>query len=106
MNNRFLPYDEIETDAVLSFDDDMRLTHDEINLAFRIWRQVRQRLVGFAGRFHFWHPKLQQWYYGMDYSCQMSMTLTNAVFYHKYYYMYAYSYWMPQTIRNRVGELK
>ena len=32
------------------------------------------------------------------------MTLTNAVFYHKYY-MYAYSFWMPQAIRNRVDEL-
>lgn len=36
LNNRFLPFDEIETDAILSLDDDMvSLRHDEIVFAFR-----------------------------------------------------------------------
>ena len=35
LNNRFLPFKEIETDAVLSVDDDAHLRHDEILLAFR-----------------------------------------------------------------------
>ena len=35
LNNRFLPYDEIKTEAVLSLDDDMVLTHEEIVLTFR-----------------------------------------------------------------------
>ncbi|KAF6028938.1 EXTL3 [Bugula neritina] len=30
LNNRFMPYKEIETEAVLSMDDDMGLRHDEI----------------------------------------------------------------------------
>lgn len=35
LNNRFLPFDDIKTDAVLSVDDDAYLRHDEIILAFR-----------------------------------------------------------------------
>ena len=35
LNNRFLPYDEIETEAILSLDDDAHLRHDEILFGFR-----------------------------------------------------------------------
>lgn len=35
LNNRFLPYDEIKTEAILSIDDDTNLRHDEIVFAFR-----------------------------------------------------------------------
>ena len=35
LNNRFLPYEEIETEAILSMDDDAHLRHDEIIFGFR-----------------------------------------------------------------------
>lgn len=35
LNNRFLPFDSIETEAVLSVDDDAHLRHDEIMFGFR-----------------------------------------------------------------------
>ncbi len=35
LNNRFIPFDTIETDAVLSLDDDVSLRADEILFAFR-----------------------------------------------------------------------
>lgn len=35
LNNRFLPFSLIETNAVLSIDDDVSLRHDEIQFAFR-----------------------------------------------------------------------
>ena len=35
LNNRFLPFDEIETEAILSLDDDTQLRHDEIVFGFR-----------------------------------------------------------------------
>ena len=50
LNNRFLPYTEIETEAVLSVDDDAHLRHDEIIFGFRVWRENRDKLVGFPGR--------------------------------------------------------
>ena len=35
LNNRFLPYDQIQTEAVLSMDDDIDLKNHEIVFAFR-----------------------------------------------------------------------
>lgn len=36
LNNRFLPLSNIQTEAVLSIDDDVHLRHDEIQFAFRL----------------------------------------------------------------------
>ena len=40
LNNRFLPFDTIKTEAVLSIDDDVHLRHDEIIFAFRFAVQL------------------------------------------------------------------
>lgn len=104
LNNRFLPYDAIETEAVLSVDDDAHLRHDEILFGFRVWREHRDRVVGFPGRFHAWDLNSHNaWNYNSNYSCELSMVLTGAAFVHKYY-TYLYTYWLPQAIRDKVDE--
>ncbi|XP_043213542.1 exostosin-3-like isoform X1 [Amphibalanus amphitrite] len=103
LNNRFLPFDAIETDAVLSIDDDAHLRHDEIVFGFRVWREQRDRLVGFPGRFNAWDTRFGGWHYNSNYSCELSMVLTGAAFFHKYY-AHMYSEWMPQVIRDKVDE--
>ena len=35
MNNKFLPYKEIETEAVLELDDDVLIAPEEIEFGFR-----------------------------------------------------------------------
>lgn len=50
LNNRFKPYDVIETEAILSMDDDVHLRHDEVIFAFKVWRESRERIVGFPGK--------------------------------------------------------
>uniref|UniRef100_A0A5S6QUL4 Glycosyl transferase 64 domain-containing protein n=1 Tax=Trichuris muris TaxID=70415 RepID=A0A5S6QUL4_TRIMR len=102
LNNRFLPFAQIETEAILSVDDDVQLRHDEIIFAFRAWRESRQRIVGFPGRFHSWIN--HSWYYNSSHSCELSMILTGAAFIHKHY-LYLYTYWMPQAIRNVVDKM-
>ncbi|KAH8337042.1 hypothetical protein KR059_012672 [Drosophila kikkawai] len=105
LNNRFLPFDVIETEAVLSVDDDAHLRHDEILFGFRVWREHRDRVVGFPGRYHAWdlgNPN-GQWHYNSNYSCELSMVLTGAAFVHKYY-LYLYTYHLPQAIRDKVDE--
>jgi len=103
LNNRFLPYSAIETEAVLSVDDDAHLRHDEIIFGFRVWREHRDRLVGFPGRFHAWDVNHSSWNYNSNYSCELSMVLTGAAFYHKYY-SYVYSEVMAPAIRDMVDE--
>lgn len=104
LNNRFLPFDVIETEAVLSVDDDAHLRHDEILFGFRVWRENRDRIVGFPGRFHAWDLNSNSaWNYNSNYSCELSMVLTGAAFFHKYY-TYLYTYTLPQAIRDKVDE--
>lgn len=103
LNNRFLPYDSIETDAILSIDDDSPLRSDEIIFAFRVWRQSRDRIVGFPGRYHAWDGSQSSWSYNSNHSCELSMVLTGGAFFHKYY-SYAYTYNMPVVIRDIVDK--
>lgn len=104
LNNRFLPFDVIETEAVLSVDDDAHLRHDEILFGFRVWREHRDRVVGFPGRFLAWDLNSKRnWNYNSNYSCELSMVLTGAAFIHKYY-LYLYTYHLPQAIRDKVDE--
>lgn len=133
LNNRFVPWDAIETEAVLSLDDDARLRHDELIFAFRVWRENRDRIVGFPGRFHAFDPMTRQvnsllsvfrclrhiqeiidsdsffclcreWNYNSNHSCELSMVLTGAAFFHKFY-MHEYTHRMPAEIRQTVDEL-
>lgn len=104
LNNRFLPFDAIETEAILSVDDDAHLRHDEILHGFRVWREQKDRIVGFPGRFHAWDTNSHNaWNYNSNYSCELSMVLTGAAFFHRHY-TYLYSFWMPQAIRDKVDE--
>lgn len=59
--------------------------------------------MGFPGRFHAWDLEHKNWAYNSNYSCELSMILTGAAFYHKYY-NYLYSLVMPQAIRDKVDE--
>ncbi|KRX22636.1 Exostosin-like 3, partial [Trichinella nelsoni] len=104
LNNRFLPFDEIETEAVLSVDDDVQLRHDEIIFAFRVWRETRNRIVGFPGRFHAWDSSKRSWLYNSSHACELSMVLTGAAFLHKYY-LHQYTYEMPSAIRDHVDKI-
>ena len=101
LNNRFKPFDAIATEAVLSLDDDVVLTHDDIVFAFRVWRENRDRIVGFPGRFHSWDETASSWRYNSNYSCELSMVLTGAAFYHRYF-GHAYTHAMPAAVRARV----
>ncbi|KAJ8956808.1 hypothetical protein NQ318_014222 [Aromia moschata] len=104
LNNRFLPLDNINTEAVLSVDDDAHLRHDEILFGFRVWREHRDRIVGFPGRYHAWDLNTNAgWLYNSNYSCELSMVLTGAAFLHRHY-MYLYWKWLPQAVRDKVDE--
>ncbi|KAI6183357.1 Exostosin-like 3 [Aphelenchoides bicaudatus] len=107
LNNRFLPYDQIETgnrnilEAVLSLDDDIDLKKHEIVFAFRVWRENRDRIVGFPARYHARYG--DDLYYNSNHTCQFSAILTGAAFIHKNYF-YGYTNQMPSIIREKIDE--
>ena len=102
LNNRFLPLDVIETEAVLSLDDDMDLKQFEIIFAFRVWRQDRRKIVGFPARYHARYG--DGIFYNSNHTCQLSMILTGAAFIHKSYF-YAYTYNLPKVIHQKIDEI-
>jgi len=100
LSNRFYPYKEIETDAILSIDDDISmLTVDELEFGFHVWKQNSDRLVGFPGRNHKqWSKNNKQGFvYQSEWSNDISMVLTGVAFYHKVY-GYLFTYKMPKNI--------
>ncbi|CAH2068640.1 unnamed protein product, partial [Iphiclides podalirius] len=104
LNNRFLPYHLVDTEAVLCVDDDAHLRHDEIVFAFRVWREHRDRIVGFPGRYHAWDLNFNNGFlYNSNYSCELSMVLTGAAFVHRYY-LWAYWRALPAAVRDYVDE--
>lgn len=52
-------------------------------VSLRVWREARDRVVGFPGRYHAWDVNHQSWLYNSNYSCELSMVLTGAAFFHK-----------------------
>lgn len=54
ISQRFYPYDEIRTDAILSLDEDAILNTDELDFAYTVWRDFPDRIVGYPARAHFW----------------------------------------------------
>jgi Glycosyl transferase family 64 domain len=63
-----------------------------------IFLNIKFTGIFFMFRFHAWDRNETVWHYNSNYSCELSMVLTGAAFYHKYY-AYLYSYTMPQEIR-------
>lgn len=89
LSNRFYPYDQIETEAVLSIDDDIvMLTPDELEFGFEVWREFPDRIVGFPSRTHVWDNTTNQWKYESEWTNRISMVLTGAAFHHKVIYSF------------------
>ncbi|GFQ95834.1 hypothetical protein TNCT_268701 [Trichonephila clavata] len=104
LSNRFYPYDEIETEAVLAIDDDIvMLTADEMEFAYEVWREFPDRIVGFPSRVHLYDNATKKWKYESEWTNEISMVLTGAAFYHKYY-SYLYTYSMPGDIKEWVDD--
>uniref|UniRef100_A0A914W8V3 Exostosin-2 n=1 Tax=Plectus sambesii TaxID=2011161 RepID=A0A914W8V3_9BILA len=104
LSNRFKPYDAIKTEAVLSLDDDITmLTVDEIEFAYQVWREHPDRLVGFPSRVHLYNPISRRLEYNSEWTNNVSMILTGAAFYHKYYGS-LYQSVLPARIKRFVDE--
>ncbi|KAL9877122.1 exostosin glycosyltransferase sotv isoform 1-T4 [Glossina fuscipes fuscipes] len=102
LSNRFFPYKEIQTESILTIDDDINmLTADEVDFGYEVWREFPDRIVGFPSRLHVWNNFSSHWRYESEWTNQISMVLTGAAFLHKYW-SYMYTYRMPPIIKQIV----
>ncbi|CDQ68388.1 unnamed protein product [Oncorhynchus mykiss] len=97
-SSRFLPNVAIETEAVLSLDEDTVLLTSEVNFAFLVWMSFPERIVGYPPRSHFWDPVKNAWGYTSKWTNEYSIVLTGAAFYHRYYH-YLFSHYLPPSLR-------
>ncbi|XP_038600644.1 exostosin-1 [Tachyglossus aculeatus] len=104
MSSRFLPYDNIVTDAVLSLDEDTVLSTTEVDFAFTVWQSFPERIVGYPARSHFWDNAKERWGYTSKWTNDYSMVLTGAAIYHKYYH-YLYTHYLPGSLKGMVDQL-
>lgn len=105
---------EIETDCVLSIDDDIvMLTPDEIEFGYQTWREFPDRLgknifladgpsqtlfsVGYPPRLHLFDEEQNNFKYNSEWTNEASIILTGGSFYHKYF-SHAYSHLTPGNI--------
>lgn len=103
-NSRFVPRTVIDTAAILSLDEDIKLNSDEMDFAFSVWRMFPDRLVGFPARDHYWSSGKSQWMFSSTWSNQFSMILTSGAFYHKYY-NFMYTHHLPLRVHRIVEHL-
>lgn len=100
MNNRYVPYDEIETKSVFSIDDDFNyLTDDFIVKTFFVWKLFPTSLVGVMERSHSGSSYVSMPYYYFHQSPKYSMVL--QIFINKSFYR-KYSFSMDPRIRKWV----
>ena len=83
--SRFLHSAQVATEAVLSLDDNIVLTTDEIDFAFEVWKSFPESIVGFQARSHYWNDVKKLWVYTSASSNEYSMVLTSAAFLHRKY---------------------
>ncbi|KAM6108463.1 exostosin-like 1 [Pterocles gutturalis] len=103
-SDHFLPLATIQTDAVLSLDEHTSLSTSEVDFAFVVWRSFPERIVGFPARSHFWDPEQRRWGYTSQWTNELSIVLTAAAFYHRYYHSLFTTY-LPAGLRELAGGL-
>ncbi|KAH7693352.1 CBN-RIB-2 protein, partial [Aphelenchoides avenae] len=103
MNNRFLPSKLIRTDAVFVLDDDLVAGWQDILLAYAMWLDNRDAIVGPSARMGYLRDNGAGVYDPNAFasSGKYNLILTNAAFLHRKY-LQAYSTQMPYAIRNIV----
>ncbi|XP_056153897.1 exostosin-1b [Lampris incognitus] len=104
MSSRFLPYETIVTDAVLSLDEDTVLSTTEVDFAFTVWQSFPERIVGYPARSHFWDSNKERWGYTSKWTNDYSMVLTGAAIYHRYYH-HLYTLFLPSSLKSMVDQL-
>ena len=76
LNNKFIPYDAIETEAVLTLDDEIQFEQEELLFGFHVWTENRDRLIGYMARYRSWDERHKSWHYTWSDACEISLTLT------------------------------
>nr|XP_048299103.1 exostosin-like 1 isoform X2 [Myodes glareolus] len=102
-SDRFFPYDNISTNAILSLDVHSTVSTSEVDFAFAVWQSFPERMVGFLTWNHFWNEAQGGWGYSTELANEFSMVLTTAAFYHRYYHT-LFTHSLTKALRTLVDD--
>lgn len=109
LNNRFLPKVSIETEAVLSIDDDLIIPCDTLAENLHVWRSFDKTLVGFSPRIYAYDVlsgalKYLRWQHTW-WSGFYSIMLTKASYIHRGYFE-LFSKLVPKDFLDYVDQVR
>ncbi len=109
LNSRFLPLPtESRTDGILTVDDDMRISCDDLVIAHETWKSSPRTMVGFMPRTHLRSDTgklLYRCWWSVWWRGKYSIVLTKAAFLHHDYFKH-YTSTMPAPVREYVHKNK
>ncbi|NWY35110.1 EXT1B protein, partial [Pheucticus melanocephalus] len=76
----------------------------QVDFAFSVWLSFPERIVGFPTQSHFWDAERGRWGYTSKWTNELSMVLTAAAFYHRYYHS-LFTEYLPAGLRELVDGL-
>uniref|UniRef100_A0AAF5DLH2 Glyco_transf_64 domain-containing protein n=1 Tax=Strongyloides stercoralis TaxID=6248 RepID=A0AAF5DLH2_STRER len=101
LNNKFLPYDIIKTEAILILDDDQRLSEELLKYLFNVWKFNRDVIVGYNRRLTGNGPGNAYFTSGLK---KFDLILTSLSFLNKKY-LYYYTYNFPTKFKEKIDFL-
>ncbi|XP_063616652.1 exostosin-1 isoform X1 [Cydia splendana] len=101
---RWQPLWAVPTAAVFSLDGDAPLLAEELDFAFRVWKEFPERIVGYPARSHFWDEAKNAWGYSSKWGGAYSLVLPGAALVHRAW-LAAYSA-APPALRQAVRQAR
>lgn len=91
LNNRFRPLDGPHNDAIFSVDDDMRVSCEDLSLAYDVWRGSSRSIVGFMPRVHIrrnGHLEYRCWWRVWWHGTYSIILTKAAILHHDFFHSY------------------
>ncbi|KAG7672105.1 hypothetical protein KSW81_004988 [Nannochloris sp. 'desiccata'] len=82
LEQRYVPPEDLNTEAVFQLDDDLRLSCEDLEFGFKVFKQFPQQIAGFVARGHYLDAESNTWRYTAKFD-GYSLILTGAAFLHR-----------------------
>uniref|UniRef100_H3AJG9 Exostosin glycosyltransferase 2 n=1 Tax=Latimeria chalumnae TaxID=7897 RepID=H3AJG9_LATCH len=101
MSSRFFPYHIIQTDAVLSLDEDTVLSTNEVPFS---WLSSPVQIVKYGAKTSLWEQAGVKWRFPTGYTEDQLIVGTSDGLFNKYY-NYLYTHYIPTGLHDMVDEM-
>jgi len=83
LEQRYVLPEDLDTEAVFQLDDDLRLSCEDLEFGFKVFKQFPKQIAGFVARGHYLDAESNTWKYKTRQFAEYSLLLTDAAFVHR-----------------------